>query len=409
MDNTDDWRRVGDVVALGFDRVLAPVEAIHLAIADSWFALGGRRLEPIRRSSTTWIGGTYAAIRSTGHALATAGGATAAVAARRGIVAPPSASPIGTGVEAFGTALWGDALDRRETRAESGPTVRGADGRTIPIDRLADAFTNPTGRLVVLLHGLGETERTWRGRLAADGSAVGLADRLIAAGLTPVMVRYNTGRSIARNGRDVATLIEGLVAAWPIPIREISLVGYSVGGLVARRTVIEAARSDAAWVSTVRHLVTLGSPHLGSPIEKGAEILGRTLAITPVTRSLGDFLDGRSIGIKNLRHGDVDAHLDDVSDIAHHFLGSTVTGSTTGVLGRIIGDLVVRTASSTASGRKIQIPATDVVVLGGLHHLRLPREPAVHQQILDWIASPATPDHPPRHTGSTHDRSDHPA
>ena len=53
-------------------------------------------------------------------------------------------------------------------------------------------------------------------------------------GVTPVFVRYNTGRHISDNGRDLAALVEQIVAAWPVPVEEVSLVGHSMGGLVSR-------------------------------------------------------------------------------------------------------------------------------------------------------------------------------
>ena len=37
----------------------------------------------------------------------------------------------------------------------------------------------------------------------------------IELGYTPLYVRYNSGRHISENGRDLAEQLERLVAAWP--------------------------------------------------------------------------------------------------------------------------------------------------------------------------------------------------
>ena len=52
--------------------------------------------------------------------------------------------------------------------------------------------------------------------------------------VTPVYVRYNTGRHISTNGRELAAKLQRLVSVWPVRVREIDLIGHSMGGLVIR-------------------------------------------------------------------------------------------------------------------------------------------------------------------------------
>jgi pimeloyl-ACP methyl ester carboxylesterase len=87
--------------------------------------------------------------------------------------------------------------------------------------------------VVVFLHGLFETEFSWRLGAGEDGETYGsrLARDL---GCTPVDVRYNTGRHISENGRSLSELLEAVVAEWPVEVEEVALVGHSMGGLVAR-------------------------------------------------------------------------------------------------------------------------------------------------------------------------------
>ena len=51
---------------------------------------------------------------------------------------------------------------------------------------------------------------------------------------------------------------------WPGGLREVVIVGHSMGGLVALRAL---AHGDAAWTSAVRAVITVGSPREGAPLE----------------------------------------------------------------------------------------------------------------------------------------------
>ncbi len=132
------------------------------------------------------------------------------------------------------------------------------------------AYPNAKPRVVVFVHGLCETDDAWKGIPARPTPRhVPYGHRMeIELGYTPVYLRYNTGRHISENGRDLALLLEDLVRAWPVPIHEITLVGHSMGGLVARSACHYGA--DSACVAKVRHVFTLGTPHRGAPLEQAA-------------------------------------------------------------------------------------------------------------------------------------------
>jgi len=54
------------------------------------------------------------------------------------------------------------------------------------------------------------------------------------ARLHPVYLRYNSGRHISDNGRELSGVLRHLTAAWPAPVDELLLVGHSMGGLTTR-------------------------------------------------------------------------------------------------------------------------------------------------------------------------------
>ncbi len=327
-----------------------------------------------------------------------------AIASRRGLRSLWG-SPRGSGIQAFFNALWGDELERRGSTMSIEFGLRDADNELIGVDAdpLALAYSEPSSRLVVLVHGLGETERCWQPRGAEEGSAPGLADLLASDSFTPLLVRYNTGRHVSDNGVALAALLSEITDKWPVSVEEIALVGHSMGGLVARSAVYAGQEAGQDWVSTVRHVVALGSPHLGSPIEKGANILAWGLGLVPESRPLGEFINNRSVGIKDLRYGavteedwlgfDPDELLNDVvvdlpssQEVDQHFIAGVITTEPRHPIGALAGDLIVRVGSGTGRGRRRRVDANDTHVVGGKRHPDLLHDAAVHEQVRAWLA-----------------------
>jgi len=402
----DDWWGLGDLLALATERLTAPAEGIHHAIADRWFDLAELAAAPGRRAYHALTGSIYGSVRLAGSALGTVIGLGASVIGSRDGLRPLWRSPFGSGIQATVNAVWGDELESRRSNLRIELGLRDAQGKAIGADpvALSQAFPEPTHRLVVLLHGLGETERCWHGRNGEGGGAVGLGEVLAADSFTPLMVRYNTGRHVSDNGVALAALLEEIAQGWPAAIKEVALVGSSMGGLVARSALYTGRAAGHRWASSTRHVVTLGSPHLGAPLEKGANLASWGLRLAPETRPLGKFLDHRSAGIKDLRFGaireddwngaDPDTLLTDIvgdyaapDDVDQHFVAGVVTAAPTHPLGVLVGDLIVRIGSGTGRGRRRRVEATDVRVLGGRRHFDLVHDPAVHEQVRVWLST----------------------
>lgn len=193
--------------------------------------------------------------------------------------------------------LIGDRLAQERPDLALEMTVR-AHGRDVRPDRagLARAFPAATGDVVVFLHGLCESEESW---LTAGTS---YADTLRALGWTPVMLRANTGLPLRENGAALASLMAALVEHWPTDIDRIALVGHSLGGLVMRAAGAVVGPHDG-WTARVGDVITLGTPHLGSPVARFAETGGRALGLMPETRAFGRILEQRSVGIRDLVAG----------------------------------------------------------------------------------------------------------
>jgi pimeloyl-ACP methyl ester carboxylesterase len=290
--------------------------------------------------------------------------------------------------------------------------VRSA-GRDVPVttEALAAAFPDAVGRLAVFLHGLTETEGSWCFRSERHHGEPGITYGSLLhrdLGLTPVFVRYNTGLHVSDNGRLLDELLGALVDAWPAPVQDMVLIGHSMGGLVARSALHQAGGGTVEprpWTHLVRDTITLGTPHLGAPLERGVHTLTHTLARLPETRPLAALLALRSAGIKDLRRGtlveadwsgrDLDAagpaehtHVP-LHDGARHFVVlATVARNPTGRTAGLIGDLLVppRSASGdTGDDDRLAFPPDAVHRVGGIHHLDLLNHPRVYEQIRDWL------------------------
>jgi pimeloyl-ACP methyl ester carboxylesterase len=90
-----------------------------------------------------------------------------------------------------------------------------------------------------------------------------------------------------------------------VPIEELVIIGHSMGGLVARSACHHAIQSQQAWVKRLTKLITLGSPHAGSPLERAGRGVDLLLGISPYTAPFARLGLVRSAGIQDLRHGAV--------------------------------------------------------------------------------------------------------
>jgi pimeloyl-ACP methyl ester carboxylesterase len=406
----DDWRGLGDLIEVATQRLTDPVEGIHRAVTDRWSALGQGDGSPGATEQSVIARYLFGSVRLAGSVARATLSTGAAAIGRHRPVRPLWASPAGAGIQAAANALWGDEFERRTSPMHTPMSIRDSSGISIASDAvsLTCAFPSPTRRLAVYLHGLGKTEHCWLDKQTETGDAVGIVSVLEADSFTPVLVRYNTGMRVSDNGAALASLLEDVTNNWPVGIDGIALIGHSMGGLVAQNSLHAGDSESHSWVKSVRHLVTLGTPHFGSPIEKGAHIASQVLRVTPESRPLSQFVDGRSAGIKDMRHGiahdegysyrdrDPDTEhivgVTPVHGVQRHHAASVVTDSTSHPFGFLVGDLVVRVDSATGTTLNKRVEATNVRVFGGLNHLAMLHDPAVHSQIREWLT--------PTHAGS---------
>lgn len=214
----------------------------------------------------------------------------------------PEPSPGREAVLAALNGVLGDRLQETGNPLAQAMELRHA-GRRLPLENrplLQQRLGPATPHLIVLLHGLCMNDTQWQ-RNGHDHGAF-LAQAL---GATPVYLRYNSGLHTSTNGREFARQLEVLAAQWPVPLASITLIGHSMGGLVARAACEEGRQADHRWRPLLRHLVFLGTPHQGAPLERAGHGVDVLLASTPFTAPFTRLGQLRSAGITDLRHGHV--------------------------------------------------------------------------------------------------------
>jgi triacylglycerol lipase len=268
------------------------------------------------------------------------------------------------------------------------------------------AMAAPSDRVVVLVHGLMCTETIWAMDDGADYGSLLARD----LGFTPLYVRFNSGLAIPENGAALAGLVESLIDDYPVPIREIVFLGYSMGGLVVRSACHFASERGHRWLSRARRVVYLGTPHRGAPLERAGRTLSRVLGTIPdpTVKLLAELAELRSAGVKDL--GDADLRHEDrarprgptlrdprhpvplLPSIEHRLVAATLSKNR--FLAAMVGDAIVPVHSAidpsidpSYEGPEAGVAIDDVVILEGRTHLDLACEREVYEHIHRWCAA----------------------
>ncbi len=291
----DDLRGASQLAIEATRGVMELVEQMQVATASGPALLG----RPLERPAKLVTGVVYGAIKG----ITTLVGATIDVALER--LAPLlGASSPGVEREAVLGALngvLGDYLHAQGNPLAIQMRLR-SHGQPLELttDALRAAFPDASGKILVLVHGSCSTDQLWLRRGHDHG--VALARDL---GYTPIYVHYNSGLHISTNGRLLAGLLSELVAAWPVAVERLDLLGHSMGGLVARSACQIGDDAGHTWRSHLHTLVGLGVPHHGAPLERGGSWLHLLLGVSRFSAPFARLGRVRSAGITDLRYGNI--------------------------------------------------------------------------------------------------------
>jgi hypothetical protein len=196
-----------------------------------------------------------------------------------------------------------------------------------------------------------------------------------------------------------------LVDEWPVPVRELAIIGHSYGGLLARSAHHYGTSGGYGWTKKLRRLVFLGTPHHGSALERHGNsvnvLLGLTSYSAPFTRIAGI----RSAGITDLRYGYVLDEDWEGHDRFHHagdrrrplplpkwvgcFAIAANKGRIAGGAGAHLGDGLVNVDSALGrhenAGLALSFSEAAQWIAHGVGHWDLLSDMAVYDRIRTWF------------------------
>jgi pimeloyl-ACP methyl ester carboxylesterase len=266
---------------------------------------------------------------------------------------------------------------------------------------LTASIAEPSAKLLVLVHGLCMNDLQWK-RAGHDHGAK-LAREL---GYTPLYLHYNTGRHVSENGRELTGVLEQLVREWPVPVRELTLVGHSMGGLVSRSACHYALQADHTWPRVLKRLVFLGTPHHGAPLERAGNRLNLFCEISPYTAPFARLGTIRSAGVKDLRYGNLvdedwkgrsSADVNDArqpvplpSGVQCFAVAADRRARPDGSGWRLAGDGLVPVQSALGrhadAARALPLPPSHQYVGYGMNHFGLLDSSDVYHRLHHWLA-----------------------
>jgi pimeloyl-ACP methyl ester carboxylesterase len=388
--HVSDARGAGRMLFDASAGIVDVVERMHRTIQRRPGALG----RPVVEATGGITGFVYRSVRGSMRLIGR--GFDASLAPLEGLLPPGQTTPGRDVFVSIVNGVHGDYLARTGNPLAIGMHLL-HDGVSLDVESPAAHFAPaerpaPTGKLLVLAHGLCMSVQQWAREGYGHGAALASA-----LGYTPLYLRYNSGLHIADNGRLFAGLLERLVDNWPRPVDEITIIGHSMGGLVARSACLAADEGGHRWRGRLRRLVFLGTPHRGAPLERGGHGLDYLLELSPYSAPFTRLGKARSDGIRNLRHGTI-------THGSHRFVplpkgvNCYVIAASLGerrslLADRLVGDGLVPLDSalgrSKDPGCSLRFPRSHCWVGYQMGHLELLHRPEVYAQLHSWLASPA--------------------
>ncbi|MFT6264264.1 MAG: pimeloyl-ACP methyl ester carboxylesterase [Oleiphilaceae bacterium] len=229
-----------------------------------------------------------------------------------------------------------------------------------------------SNKVVILVHGLTQLETVWDFPKSGSSNEL-IINHYIGAffdtpkdsgkedygsklqeefGYTPFYLRYNTGLSLEKNGRNFAAQLSKLFRSYPIAINELMLIGFSMGGTLLRHAQYSAQNNQFQWLSILSKCIYLGSPNESSPLDRMGYISRDILRRFPMRwiNLWADRIGHRSNRLQSLKQGmkllneSQDRVVEGVSyaeSSRHYFIKSGINVDEQGVLSRVLGDTLV--------------------------------------------------------------------
>ncbi len=390
----EELRGLGQILVEATKDATTVVEDMHQTIAGGP-AILGRPFLPVVKLCT---GGVYGSIR--GIAGLVGKGLDSALERIEPLVADIAPGEEYNIVRAAMNGVIGDYLEDQNNPLAMEMELRSSQCRLdLTTDALAEQLPAATAHVLVYLHGssMDDTLLTRKGHNHAES----LHDDL---GMTPIYMRYNSGLHVSTNGRRLAPMLEALVKSWPVPMESLTILGFSMGGLVARSAVQVAEDDGLDWRQQLTAMVFLGTPHHGAPLERWGNTFESMLGLSRYSAPLKKLARLRSAGVTDLRFGNfLDEHWHGrdrfqfgrdprvTCGLPANVPCFAIAGSTDKTLNESsCGDGLVPIQSALGQhleiGCNLDIPADRRFVAASTGHLDLLGNASVYEQIRDWLS-----------------------
>ncbi|MGF1761047.1 alpha/beta hydrolase [Photobacterium sagamiensis] len=297
--------------------------------------------------------------------------------------------------------MVGDYLVQRNSRLMQEMIFRDQQ-QTLSLEPelLSQQLPEASDRIVLCVHGWCMNDVQWQRKDHDHG-------RFLAKfGYTPVYLRYNTGQHISFNGEEFAFKLEKLIAAWPREVKEVVIVGHSMGGLVTRSACYYAEHHQLNWLAMLRTFISLGTPHNGAPLAQLACWVDERVAEAPYLSALSKISDVRSNGSRDLSQGyichadwqeeDNEKRLNRVrpalpEEVACYAIATCLGRNLNDESNRALGDGLVPVSSalgeSEAGYTNLLYSAEHQWIGCGINHLDLLNHPLVASKLKEWVLS----------------------
>jgi hypothetical protein len=390
----DDLRGVGRLAIDAVTGVTDLVEAMHRTISGIAPPIGKAVPGPTGGISGLVYRSVRGATRLVGQ------GIDAALAVASPLLGEAQPMPLRDAAVAALNGVYGDHLERSANPLSIPMTLR-RDGVPLALDgeSLRRSLPDLGPHLLIALHGLCMNDRQWCRN--GHNHAAALAAEF---GYTQVYLHYNSGRHVADNGRDLSHLLEQLLASWPVPVESLTLLGHSMGGLLARSAVQHAQQQGLTWTGKLRAIAFLGTPHHGAPLERAGNWFDTLLSQSPYSAPFLRLGESRSAGIKDLRFG----HITDAVPRGRHrhdtrdpvplpdgvrcFAIAATRGRADRPLARLPSDGLVPVASALGThhdpAHSLAIPEQQQWIAHQCSHFDLLSRADVYARLREWLALP---------------------
>lgn len=183
------------------------------------------------------------------------------------------------------------------------------DGIDISPDEAYLGYKNSGLKKVILfVPGLFTDESLYQNRYIKiderENLSSGIADSYINYGYYPLFIRFNHGKHISDNGKELFKLISDFIKNEDYI--QINIIGYSIGCLIIR-SMLYYGRENNSYIGirNIRKVVFISSPDGGSYLEKMGFWLGFLMESSAITalKIIGIIGNLRSDAIKDLSHG----------------------------------------------------------------------------------------------------------